>query len=43
VIVFDLRCAASGHVFEAWFGSTGDYEASAGAVWSNARFAAILR
>jgi hypothetical protein len=27
MIVFDLRCGAAGHVFEAWFGSTGDYEA----------------
>lgn len=27
MIVFDLRCAASGHVFEAWFGSSEDYEA----------------
>jgi hypothetical protein len=26
VIVFDLRCAG-GHVFEAWFGSSGDYDA----------------
>jgi hypothetical protein len=26
VIVFDLRCAG-GHVFEAWFGSTDDYDA----------------
>ena len=26
MIVFDLRCAGQGHVFEAWFGSTGDYE-----------------
>jgi hypothetical protein len=26
MIVFDLRCGASGHVFEAWFGSTGDYD-----------------
>jgi hypothetical protein len=26
VIVFDLKCEAGGHVFEAWFGSTGDYE-----------------
>ncbi|MBC7985927.1 MAG: DUF1178 family protein, partial [Sphingomonadaceae bacterium] len=26
MIVFDLRCGA-GHVFEAWFGSTGDFEA----------------
>ncbi len=25
MIVFDLRCGA-GHVFEAWFGSSGDYE-----------------
>lgn len=25
MIVFDLRCGA-GHVFEAWFGSTSDYE-----------------
>jgi len=25
VIVFDLRCTA-GHVFEAWFGSSADYE-----------------
>jgi hypothetical protein len=27
MIVFDLRCASSGHVFEAWFGSSEDYEA----------------
>ncbi|MGE5722934.1 MAG: DUF1178 family protein [Sphingomonadales bacterium] len=27
MIVFDLRCASAGHVFEAWFGSTDDYEA----------------
>jgi len=27
VIIFDLRCAAQGHVFEAWFGSSEDYEA----------------
>jgi hypothetical protein len=27
LIIFDLRCAPSGHVFEAWFGSTADYEA----------------
>ena len=27
MIVFDLKCAAQGHVFEAWFGSTADYEA----------------
>ncbi len=26
MIVFDLKCEAGGHVFEAWFGSTGDYE-----------------
>jgi len=26
VIVFDLRCARSGHVFEAWFGSGTDYD-----------------
>ena len=26
MIVFDLRCDPNGHVFEAWFGSTGDYE-----------------
>lgn len=27
MIVFDLRCASAGHVFEAWFGSSEDYEA----------------
>ena len=27
MIVFDLRCAPEGHVFEAWFGSGADYEA----------------
>ncbi|RJF93019.1 DUF1178 family protein [Sphingomonas cavernae] len=27
MIVFDLHCASSGHVFEAWFGSSADYEA----------------
>jgi hypothetical protein len=27
MIVFDLQCASQGHVFEAWFGSTADYEA----------------
>jgi hypothetical protein len=27
MIIFDLKCAPQGHVFEAWFGSTGDYEA----------------
>ncbi len=26
MIIFDLKCAESGHVFEAWFGSSGDYE-----------------
>lgn len=26
MIVFDLKCDAHGHVFEAWFGSSGDYE-----------------
>jgi hypothetical protein len=26
MIVFDLQCADMGHVFEAWFGSTGDFE-----------------
>jgi len=29
VIIFDLKCAAQGHVFEAWFGSSEDYEAQA--------------
>lgn len=27
MIIFDLRCAGQGHVFEAWFGSNEDYEA----------------
>ena len=27
MIIFDLRCAPGGHVFEAWFGSGEDYEA----------------
>jgi hypothetical protein len=27
LIIFDLKCAPLGHVFEAWFGSTADYEA----------------
>lgn len=27
MIIFDLKCAAQGHVFEAWFGSSEDYEA----------------
>lgn len=26
MIVFDLKCGAQGHVFEAWFGSSADYE-----------------
>jgi hypothetical protein len=26
VIVFDLKCESQGHVFEAWFGSSADYE-----------------
>lgn len=26
MIVFDLKCEAGGHVFEAWFGSSEDYE-----------------
>lgn len=26
MIIFDLRCAPAGHVFEAWFGSTSDYD-----------------
>jgi hypothetical protein len=26
MIIFDLKCAGSGHVFEAWFGSSGDFE-----------------
>ena len=26
MIVFDLKCEGQGHVFEAWFGSSGDYE-----------------
>jgi hypothetical protein len=26
MIVFDLKCLDLGHVFEAWFGSTDDYE-----------------
>ena len=25
MIIFDLRCAPAGHVFEAWFGSSDDY------------------
>ncbi|HEY0412293.1 MAG TPA: DUF1178 family protein [Allosphingosinicella sp.] len=27
MIIFDLRCSPQGHVFEAWFGSSVDYEA----------------
>jgi hypothetical protein len=30
VIIFDLKCAPQGHVFEAWFGSSEDYEAQQG-------------
>jgi hypothetical protein len=26
VIIFDLKCAPQGHVFEGWFGSSADYE-----------------
>lgn len=26
MIVFDLKCQGAGHVFEAWFGSSEDYE-----------------
>lgn len=26
MIVFDLKCEGQGHVFEAWFGSSADYE-----------------
>ncbi len=26
MIVFDLKCAQGGHVFEAWFGSSSDYD-----------------
>ena len=26
MIIFDLRCVPSGHVFEAWFGSSSDYD-----------------
>ena len=29
MIIFDLKCAPQGHVFEAWFGSNEDYEAQA--------------
>jgi hypothetical protein len=27
MIIFDLKCVPQGHVFEAWFGSSEDYEA----------------
>lgn len=27
MIVYDLKCSPQGHVFEAWFGSSADYEA----------------
>lgn len=30
MIIFDLKCSPQGHVFEAWFGSSGDYEAQRG-------------
>jgi hypothetical protein len=30
LIIFDLRCEGRGHVFEAWFGSSEDYEAQRG-------------
>ena len=30
MIVFDLKCADQGHVFEAWFGSSEDYESQRG-------------
>jgi hypothetical protein len=30
VIIFDLRCSPQGHVFEAWFGSSADYEVQKG-------------
>ena len=26
MIIFDLKCESQGHVFEAWFGSSADYE-----------------
>ena len=26
MIIFDLRCSPQGHVFEAWFGSTADFD-----------------
>ena len=30
MIIFDLKCAPQGHVFEGWFGSSADYEAQQG-------------
>ena len=30
MISFDLKCLAQGHVFEAWFGSSEDYESQSG-------------
>ena len=30
MIIFDLKCAAQGHVFEAWFASTEDYHSQHG-------------
>jgi hypothetical protein len=30
LIIFDLKCAPLGHVFEAWFGSSADFEAQKG-------------
>lgn len=30
MIIFDLKCAPGGHVFEAWFGSSADYEEQQG-------------
>jgi hypothetical protein len=30
LIIFDIKCAPQGHVFEAWFGSSDDYEAQRG-------------
>jgi hypothetical protein len=30
MIIFDLKCAPQGHVFEGWFGSSADYEEQQG-------------
>jgi hypothetical protein len=30
MIIFDLKCAPQGHVFEAWFGSGDEYESQQG-------------